>query len=65
MCSSDLPQHFGALSGIGQIYFALEDYGRAIAWWRRALAVNPNMLGVELNIKRAEALLREKREHTI
>jgi len=55
------PYHFGALSGYGQIYFRLEDYEKAIAWWRRALEVNPNMLGVEFNIKGAEQLLKEKR----
>jgi len=55
------PAHFGALSGYGQIYFQLEEYDQAIAWWRRALAVNPNMLGVEINLRHAEELLREKR----
>ncbi len=55
------PLHFGALSGIGQIYFALEEHEQALQWWRRALEVNPNMLGVELNIMRTEELLREKR----
>lgn len=59
------PQHFGALSGIGQIYFALEEYEQALKWWRRALEVNPNMLGVELNIMRTEELLREKRGRSI
>lgn len=59
------PRHFGALSGYGLIYFQLEAYGKAIAWWRRALEVNPNMAGVELNIWRAEALLREKRGRSI
>jgi len=55
------PQHFGALSGYGQIYFQLEQYDKAIEYWRRALEVNPNMLGVEFNIKGAEELLRQKR----
>jgi tetratricopeptide (TPR) repeat protein len=58
------PQHFGALSGYGQIYFQLEQYDRAIEYWRRALEVNPNMLGVEFNIKGAEELLRQKRGRT-
>ena len=44
------PQHFGALSGYGQIYFRLERYEKALEYWRRALRVNPNMPGVELNI---------------
>jgi len=55
------PRHFGALSGYGQIYFQLGELGKAIEWWRRALDANPNMLGVEISIRRAEELLREKR----
>jgi tetratricopeptide (TPR) repeat protein len=55
------PGHFGALSGLGQIYFQLERYEDALAWFRKALAVNPNMLGVEFNIKGIERLLQEKR----
>ena len=59
------PQHFGALAGYGQIYFALERYDQAIEYWRRALHVNPNMTGVEINIRGAEQLLAEKRKRTI
>ena len=59
------PRHFGALSGIGQIYFRLEEYEKAIQWWRRALEVNPNMVGVELNIKGAETLMKDKRRRSI
>ena len=59
------PQHFGALAGYGQIYFRLERYDKAIEYWRRALEVNPNMLGVEFNIKGAEQLLAEKRKRMI
>lgn len=55
------PLHFGALSGMGQIFFQLQDYDQALAWYRRALEVNPNMTGVELNIKGIEELLRDKR----
>ena len=55
------PKHFGALSGMGQIYFGLQQYETALGWFRRALEVNPNMVGVELNIKGIEELLREKR----
>jgi tetratricopeptide (TPR) repeat protein len=58
------PSHFGALSGYGQIHFQLEDYERALEYWRRALEVNPNMIGVEINIKGAEELLRKKRGRT-
>jgi tetratricopeptide (TPR) repeat protein len=55
------PSHFGALSGLGQIHFKLEQYGEALAWFRRALDVNPNLSGVEENVRALEALLREKR----
>jgi tetratricopeptide (TPR) repeat protein len=59
------PAHFGALSGYGQIYFRMERYEDALKWWRRALEVNPNMVGVEINIKEAERLLTEKRRKAI
>jgi len=59
------PRHFGALSGYGQIYFRLEQYDKALEYWRRALEVNPNMPGVEMNIQGAEELLREKRARAI
>ena len=59
------PQHFGALSGAGQIHFALENYELALAWFRRALEVNPNMIGVEINIHRAQERLQEKRGRRI
>ncbi len=59
------PQHFGALSGYGQIYIHLEEYEKAIDYFRRALAVNPNLIGVETVIKRLEELLREKGRRVI
>lgn len=58
------PSHFGALSGYGQIYFRLEQYERAIEYWRRALEVNPNMIGVEINLQGAQELLRHRRGRT-
>ena len=57
--------HFGALSGYGQIYFRLEQYDKAIAWWRRALQVNPNMDGVGANIEAARQLLGERLQKSI
>ena len=59
------PRHFGALSGYGQIYFRLEQYEKAIEYWRRALAVNPNLPGVEVNIHGAEELLKARRGRAI
>jgi tetratricopeptide (TPR) repeat protein len=58
------PNHFGALAGYGQIYFQLEQYEKAIEYWKRALRVNPNMEGVEMGIKNAEEMLEERRKHS-
>ena len=55
------PRHFGALSGMGQIYFQLADDENALHWYRRALEVNPNLLGVEMNVKLLEERLRARR----
>ena len=55
------PGHFGALSGLGQIHVRLENYEEALKWFQRALEVNPNMIGVEINIKQVEELLKKKR----
>ena len=56
------PAHFGALAGYGQIYFQLEQYDRAIAFWKRALQVNPNMQSVELSIRATEQLIAARRQ---
>ena len=58
------PYHFGALAGYGQIYFRLEQYEKAIEYWKRALRVNPNMTGVDAGIERAEKMLAERRKHS-
>lgn len=54
------PRHFGALSGLGEIYLRLARPEQALAWFRRALEVNPNLLGVEFRIKQIEERLGEK-----
>jgi tetratricopeptide (TPR) repeat protein len=51
------PRHFGALSGAGMVNVALEQYEEAQRWFRRALEVNPNMVGVELELLKLEDLL--------
>ena len=56
------PNHFGALAGYGHIYFQLEQYEKAIEYWKRALKVNPNMDGVQARIRSAEELLAERRK---
>jgi tetratricopeptide (TPR) repeat protein len=55
------PLHFGALSGLGQIYLQLEDEANALKWFRRALEVNPNMLSVEVNVRMLEERLKGRR----
>jgi tetratricopeptide (TPR) repeat protein len=55
------PRHFGALSGLGQIYLQLDDEESALKWFRRALEMNPNMLSVEMNIKMLEERLKGRR----
>jgi tetratricopeptide (TPR) repeat protein len=37
------PYHFGALSGYGMIHLKLGDLTRALTYFERALAVNPNL----------------------
>ena len=54
------PRHFGTLSGLGQIYLQMEDNEKALFWFRRALEVNPNLVGTEFEIKRLEEELRQR-----
>jgi tetratricopeptide (TPR) repeat protein len=58
-------QHFGALSGYGQIYVLLKQYEKAIDYFRRALAVNPNLTNLEPVIERLEQIVGEQRRHSI
>ena len=59
------PQHFGALSGYGMIYIELDQPGRALTYFERALAVNPNMRQVEATVEVLRRLLLERRKDTI
>src|SRR5262245_21166930 len=58
------PYHFGALSGYGQIHFQMKHYDKAIAYWQRALKVNPN-LGLEQNIEIARKLQAEAQKQSV
>jgi tetratricopeptide (TPR) repeat protein len=49
------PQHFGALSGYGQIHLKLGRQDKALEYFRRALAVNPNLEGVQALVEELEA----------
>src|SRR5258706_6514614 len=58
------PAHFGALSGLGQIHLQLENNEQALAWFRRALEVNPDLLGVAMEIIRLEERMKASRRST-
>ncbi len=57
--------HFGALSGYGQIYLALGDFDRALVYLKRAHAINPNMPGSAEAIGQLERRLRDRRDKMI
>jgi tetratricopeptide (TPR) repeat protein len=59
------PQHFGALSGYGQIYLQLDRPDKALEYFRRALAVNPNMDAVQSMVERIEELEARRRARSI
>lgn len=59
------PQHWGAFSGCGQIYLRLDKPEQALAYFRRALAANPNLRQVEQMIEQLKQALIEKRKGTI
>ena len=59
------PQHFGALSGYGQIYLRLDRPDKALEYFRRALAVNPNLDGVPSLIEQLEELEARRRARSI
>jgi tetratricopeptide (TPR) repeat protein len=59
------PQHFGVLSGYGQIYVRKGNLERALDYFRRALAINPNMEGVRSSIELIEKVLVERRRKFI
>ncbi len=49
------PRHFGALSGLGLIYMALDENEAAIRSFEAALEINPNMEGPRVHIERLRA----------
>jgi len=59
------PQHFGALSGYGQIYLQLDEPDKALEYLRRALAINPNLQGVEGMVERLESFIAQRRQRSI
>ena len=45
------PRHFGALSGYGLIYIKRGELEHALEYFERALAIDPNLRGVEESIE--------------
>jgi tetratricopeptide (TPR) repeat protein len=54
------PNHFGALSGAGQIHLKLGNLELALEFFKRALRVNPNLEGLPQMIQLLEQHLRDK-----
>ncbi|MGH7308184.1 MAG: tetratricopeptide repeat protein [Candidatus Rokuibacteriota bacterium] len=59
------PYHFGALSGYGMIFLRLAEPETALGYFERALAINPNLAGVEEAAQALRRLLVEKRKSTL
>jgi tetratricopeptide (TPR) repeat protein len=57
--------HFGALSGYGQMYLTLGDIDRAQTYFERAFKLNPNMAGVAANLRLIEQHREAKQRRTI
>ncbi|HTO51170.1 MAG TPA: tetratricopeptide repeat protein [Burkholderiales bacterium] len=56
------PAHFGALAGYGQIYLRLDEPERALEYFKRALAVNPNMESVEAMVQVLERAIAQRKK---
>ena len=52
------PRHFGALSGLGLIYTALDDDEGALKAYREALGVNPHLVGARAAVIRLKKKLK-------
>ena len=53
------------LSGFGQIYLQLDQPEKALEYFRRALAVNPNLEGVLGLAERLDSMIARRRERSI
>lgn len=57
-----IPQHFGAISGMGHCYTQLGQLDQALCCYRQALDINPRMAVIERACQRIEARLRERND---
>ena len=51
------PQHFGVLAGYGQIYLRKGELQRSLEFFEQAVAINPNMTGVQASIDALRELM--------
>lgn len=58
------PNHFGALSGYGQLMVRKHHYTQALHYFERALTVNPNLRGVSENIEAIKRVLDQEGENS-
>ncbi len=54
------PRHFGALSGLGLIYDAIDKPAGALKAYRRALAVHPNLGHARRRIEELKKILKDR-----
>jgi tetratricopeptide (TPR) repeat protein len=59
------PYHFGALAGYGMIYVQLGKPERALEYFERALAINPNLEAVRAAADALRRLVLERRRNTL
>ena len=59
------PYHYGALSGYGMIYVQLDQPAKALEYFDKALAINPNMEVVRNTAERLRELLIRRRKDAI
>jgi hypothetical protein len=55
------PHHYGALAGYGMIYLQLGEPEKALGYFERALAINPNLHQVEETVQELRRLLIQRR----
>jgi tetratricopeptide (TPR) repeat protein len=55
-----IPQHFGAMSGMGHCYSHLGDWQEAKHCYRLALAIHPRLEGIQTSLDQIEQILREQ-----
>lgn len=54
------PRHFGALSGKGLVYTALQDERRALEAFEAALEIHPNLASAALNAEQLRKIIRDR-----